>query len=58
MMHVGDIVTVNATIVGVTAGNNPIIQLDSGVRILVKESDINTMHPYQPIPETDERKGN
>ena len=56
-MSIGDIVTVNATIVGITVGNNPIIQVDSGVRMLIKESDINTIHPYQPIPETDERKG-
>ena len=57
-MNIGDIVTINATIVGITAGQNPIIQVDSGVRMLIRESDINTIHPYQPIPETDERKGN
>ena len=55
---INDIVTINATIVGITASNNYIIQIGSGNRFLIKFSDINTIHPYQPIPETDARKGN
>ena len=31
--------------------------LRSGDRIRVRESDIKSYHPYQPIPEVDERKG-
>ena len=31
--------------------------LRSGNHIRVQESDIKSYHPYQPIPESDERRG-
>ena len=42
-MNIGDEVIISAKVVGITESNNPIIQVKSGVRMLIKESDINTM---------------
>ena len=56
-MNIGDEVIISAKVVGITESNNPIIQVKSGVRMLIKESDIKSIHPYQPVPEKDERKG-
>lgn len=56
-MQAGDEITINATIIELTASGNPIVRIPSGGKFLIKPSDINTIHPYQPIPEVDERKG-
>ena len=56
-MNIGDEVIISAKVVGITESNNPIIQVKSGVRMLINESDIKFIHPYQPVPEKDERKG-
>lgn len=56
-MNIGDEVIIAAKVVGITESNNPIIQVKSGVRMLIMESDIKAIHPYQPVPEKDERKG-
>lgn len=56
-LKAGDIVTLNAVVVGITEGKNPIIKLKSGVRFLVKETDINTICPKIEKPERDMRKG-
>ena len=53
-----DEVTINATVIELTASGNPIVRISSGGKFLIKPSDINTIHPYQQIPEVDERKGN
>ena len=39
-MNIGDEVIIAAKVVGITESNNPIIQVKSGVRMLIKESDI------------------
>ena len=57
-LKIGDDVTINATIVGVTPNNNPIIKLESGIKFLVKETDINTICPKSEPPKEDMRKGN
>lgn len=54
----GDIVTLNADVIGVTESENLIIRFRSGVKVLVKTSDINTVHPKIELEETDKRKGN
>jgi hypothetical protein len=56
-MKIGDDVIISAKVIGITENNNPIIQVKSGVRMLIKESDIKSVYPYQPIPETDARRG-
>lgn len=56
-VHIGDDVSLNAKVVTVSVSGNPVIEFKSGVRVLVRESDLNTIHPYTPIPEVDERKG-
>ena len=57
IINVGDEVTVNAVVVGITAGGNPVIKLKSGNRFLIKESDINTIRPKVIVGEEDMRKG-
>lgn len=57
-LKIGDDVTINATIVGITPNNNPIIKLGSGIKFLVKETDINTIYPKPEPPKVDMRKGN
>lgn len=44
-MNIGDEVTVNAKVIGLSESGNPIIQFSSGVRVLVKKEDINTVIP-------------
>lgn len=56
--QVGDIATLNAVVVGVTEGGNPIVKFNSGVRLLVKDSDITSVHPYDEPPKQDKRRGN
>lgn len=53
----GDDVTINAKVIDVTASGNPVIQTKSGVKMLVKASDINTIRPYQEPGKEDHRKG-
>lgn len=53
----GDIITVNAVIIAVTDGGNPIIRLNSGIKFLIKESDINTICPKIEVPKEDKRRG-
>lgn len=50
-MTVGDDVTLNAKVIFVTASGNPIVALNSGHKILVRPSDINTERPRIEIPE-------
>lgn len=57
-VHVGDEVSLNAKVITISASGNPVVEFKSGVRVLVRESDLNTIHPYCPPPEKDERKGN
>lgn len=54
----GDIVTLNAEVIGVTGSGNPIVRFNSGVKVLVKYSDINTVHPKIELDGIDKRKGN
>lgn len=42
-MNIGDEVIISAKVVGITESNNPIIQVKSGVRMLIKESDISAL---------------
>lgn len=54
----GDIVTLNADVIGVTKSGNLTIRFKSGVKVLVKASDINTVHPKIELDGIDKRKGN
>ena len=54
----GDIVTLNAEVIGVTGSGNPIIRFNSGVKVLVKYSDVNTIRPAVKVDKEDHRKGN
>ena len=54
----GDIVTLNAEVIGVTGSGNPIVRFNSGVKVLVKYSDINTIRPAVKVDGKDKRKGN
>lgn len=58
IFSVGDEVTINATVIHVTASGNPIVKLKGGYKFLIKPSDINTIHPFSEIPKEDMRKGN
>lgn len=53
----GDEVTFNATVIGVTESGNPIVKFNSGIRMLLKKSDVNTVHPYDEPPKVDKRRG-
>lgn len=57
-MKAGDEITINATIVELTASGNPIVKIPSGGKFLIKASDVNTIHPFKSNPEEDMRKGN
>ena len=57
-MNVGDEVTLNAVVVHITEGGNPVIKINSGYKFLVKDSDINTVRPQIEIPDADMRRGN
>lgn len=54
----GDIVTLNAEVIGVTGSGNPIVRFNSGVKVLAKYSDINTIRPAVKVDGEDKRKGN
>ena len=54
---IGDIVTLNATIIGITSSKNPIVKLDSGIKFLIRESDINSIRPKPEGSKEDMRKG-
>lgn len=61
-MNVGDEITVNGKIVGVIVDKEGQIlglqvETKSGRIISIKECDVNTIHPYMPIPEKDQRTG-
>lgn len=57
-MNIGDEVTVNAKVIGLSESGNPIIQFSSGVRVLVKKEDINTIRPAMSWDGVvDKRKG-
>ena len=57
-VHVGDEVSLNAKVITVSVSGNPIVEFKSGVRVLVRESDLNTIHPYKEPSKEDMRKGN
>lgn len=44
-MQVDDEVTINAKIIGISEGGNPIIETPGGIRMLVRPSDIVTVRP-------------
>ena len=54
----GDIVTLNAEVIGVTGSGNPIVRFNSGVKVLAKYTDINTIRPAVKVDGEDKRKGN
>lgn len=56
-MNIGDEVVVGGRVIGISESDNPIIEFKSGIRVLVKASDIKSIHPYKPAPKKDERKG-
>ena len=53
-MDVNDEVTLNATIIKMSEAGNPIIQTPSGIRMLVRPSDIVTVRP--PVKKVEEKK--
>ena len=56
--HIGDDVTLNARVIGVTLSGNPIVKFPSGTRVLVKESDIVAIRPQVVVSTEDHRTGN
>ena len=52
-----DAVTMNGRIVGINTHTLVVELENSRMRVLIRPEDINTIHPYQPVPETDSRKG-
>ena len=63
MINAGDEITVNGKIVDVIVDEEGQIldlqvETKSGRIISIKESDVNTIHPYKPISEKDQRTGN
>lgn len=54
----GDEVTINAIVINVSESGNPIVRLKNGMRLLVKDSDITSVHPYDEPPKEDKRRGN
>lgn len=62
MIGIGDDVIISGKVIKLPYGNQLdgtkyYIRLRSGDIIHVLPEDIKSYHPYQPIPETDERKG-
>lgn len=57
-LNVGDEVTINAQIINITANGNPVIKLKSGIKFLIKPSDIVTICPYLERSDVDMRRGN
>ena len=65
-MRIGDDVIISGKIVGWISAYRDIhgetqikwdVVLPSGKRVFVQESDIKAYHPFHPIPEKDERRG-
>lgn len=57
-MNIGDEVTINGTIVCVfKITDTVVVRTKTGDELVVYRKDINTIHPFQPKPEKDERKG-
>ena len=55
-MNINDEVTISGRVIAITESNNPIIELKSGIRFLVKTSDIKSIHPYKAPSRTDQRR--
>lgn len=57
MISIGDDVIVSGKVIAI---NEDYIQIETvnGFSFVVKESDIKSYRPYQPIPDADERRGN
>ena len=53
----GDEVTINVIVINVSESGNPIVRLKNGMRLLVKDSDITSVHPYDEPPKEDKRRG-
>lgn len=53
----GDEVTINAIVINVSESGNPIVRLKNGMRLLVKDSDITSVHPFDEPPKEDKRRG-
>ena len=53
----GDEVTINAIVINVSESGNPIVRLRNGMRLLVKDSDITSVHPFDEPPKEDKRRG-
>lgn len=56
-MNINDEVTISGRVIAITDSDNPIIELKSGIRFLVKTSDIKSIHPYKAPSRTDQRRG-
>ena len=56
--NIGDDVTLNAKVINISDSGNPIIRTNSGVKMLVKAEDINTVRPHHKASKEDLRKGN
>lgn len=57
-MNIGDDVTINGTIVYVSKlTDTVVIRTHTGDELTVYRKDINTIHPFKPVPEKDERVG-
>jgi len=51
-VHIGEEVSLNAKVITISASGNPVIEFKSGIRVLVRESDLNEAHPYkEPVKE-------
>ena len=58
MIGVGDDVIISGKVIKIYDNGDLNIELRSGdIMVSVREYDIKSVHPYQPIPETDERRG-
>lgn len=58
MIGIGDDVIISGKVIKIYDNGDLNIELRSGdIMVSVRESDLKSYHPYQPIPETDERKG-
>ena len=53
----GDEVTINAIVINLSESGNPIVRLKNGMRLLIKDSDITSVHPYDEPPKEDKRRG-
>lgn len=57
-MNIGDEVTINGTIVYVSKlTDTVVVRTQTGDELTVYRKDINTIHPFKPVPEKDERVG-